>query len=152
LENILDKILKEKKLTLSVAESCTGGKLASLFTALPGCSAYFKGGVVSYSNEAKIRILGVTASDIEKYGAVSQSVVEQMAGGAQRIFQTDCSIATSGIAGPGGGTPEKPVGTVWIAVAYKGKRYARKFHFAQNREGNILQACNCGMKMLLEML
>jgi nicotinamide-nucleotide amidase len=149
-ENILDKILKEKKLTLSVAESCTGGKLASLFTAIPGCSEYFKGGAVSYSNEAKIRILGVNAMDIDEYGAVSQPVVEQMVLSAQHIFQTDCAIATSGVAGPGGGTIEKPVGTVWIAVAYKGKCRSQKFHFSQNRESNILRACNCGIMMLLD--
>lgn len=152
LENVLDKILRDKKLTLSVAESCTGGKLASLFTVIPGCSEYFKGGVVSYSNEAKIRILDVNATDIDKYGAVSQPVVEQMVLGAQHIFQTDCAIAVSGVAGPGGGTPEKPVGTVWIAVVYKGKYRSLKFHFSQNRESNILRACNCGMTMLLEML
>jgi nicotinamide-nucleotide amidase len=152
LENVLDKLLRDKKLTLSVAESCTGGKLASLFTAIPGCSEYFKGGVVSYSNEAKIRILDVNATDIDKYGAVSQPVVEQMVLGVQRIFQTDCAIATSGVAGPSGGTTEKPVGTVWIAVVYKGKYRSRKFHFSQNRESNILRACNCAIMMLLEIL
>jgi nicotinamide-nucleotide amidase len=152
LESILDKILKEKRLTLGVAESCTGGKLASLFTAIPGCSEYFKGGAVSYSNEAKSNILGVSSTDIDRYGAVSQPVVEQMARGAQRIFQTDCAIAISGVAGPGGGTPEKPVGTVWIAVVYKGKCRSQKFHFSQNRESNILRASNCSMTMLLEAL
>jgi nicotinamide-nucleotide amidase len=151
LEIILDKLLKEKGLTLSVAESCTGGKLASLFTAIPGCSQYFLGGVVSYSNEAKQNILGVNLSDIEKQGAVSLPVVEQMALGARRIFNSDCSIATSGIAGPDGGTPEKPVGTVCIAVSYKDLLSVQKFHFSQNRESNILRACNTGMRMLLEL-
>jgi nicotinamide-nucleotide amidase len=152
LENILDKTVKEKGLSLSLAESCTGGKLASLFTAIPGCSSYFKGGVVSYSNEAKANILGVNLSDINQYGAVSQTVVEQMASGAQRIFQTDCSIATSGIAGPDGGTPGKPVGTVWIAVSCKNRLISQKFHFSKNRESNILRACNCGIMMLLSIL
>ncbi|GHV23285.1 CinA-like protein [Clostridia bacterium] len=152
LEIMLDKLLKEKGLTLSVAESCTGGKLASLFTAIPGCSQYFKGGVVSYSNEAKMDILKVNPWDINQYGAVSQSVVEQMATGAQRIFQSDCSISTSGIAGPDGGTPEKPVGTVWISVRYKNQMQARLFHFSKNRESNILRACNNGMAMLLSLL
>jgi nicotinamide-nucleotide amidase len=152
LENILDKLLLNKGLTLSLAESCTGGKLAGLFTAIPGCSRYFKGGVVSYSNEAKRDILGVNFSDIETQGAVSQPVVEQMALNAQRIFATDCAIATSGIAGPDGGTPEKPVGTVWIAVAYKDRLHAQKFHFSQSRESNILRACNVGMQLLLEII
>ena len=152
LENILDKLLKEKGLTLSLAESCTGGKLASLFTAIPGCSQYFKGGVVSYSNEAKANILEVENSVLEKYGAVSQQVVEQMAMGARKIFQTDCSMATSGIAGPDGGTSEKPVGTVWIAISYNNRIKSELFHFSTNRESNILRACNTAIRMLLEMI
>jgi nicotinamide-nucleotide amidase len=152
LEDILDKLLLKKELTLSLAESCTGGKLAGLFTAIPGCSRYFKGGVVSYSNEAKRAVLGVNFSDIEEQGAVSQTVVEQMVGGARRIFNTDCAIATSGVAGPDGGTPEKPVGTVWIAVSYKDRLHAQKFHFSQNRESNILRACNVGIQLLLEII
>jgi nicotinamide-nucleotide amidase len=152
LENILDQILKEKGLTLSLAESCTGGRLAGLFTAIPGCSQYFKGGVVSYSNEAKQNILGVNPADIEKQGAVSQEVVEQMALGAKKIFGADCAIATSGIAGPDGGTPEKPVGTVWIAVAYKDRLVSQKFLFSKSRESNILRTCNTGIMLLLEML
>jgi nicotinamide-nucleotide amidase len=151
-ENILDRLLKEKGLTLSLAESCTGGKLASLFTAIPGCSRYFKGGVVSYSNEAKKNVLGVSSDDIEKQGAVSQTVVEQMALGARRIFNTDCTIAISGIAGPDGGTVEKPVGTVWIAVSCKDRLAAQKFLFSKSRESNILRSCNKGIQMLLEVI
>jgi PncC family amidohydrolase len=152
LENILDQQLKEKKLTLALAESCTGGKLASLITAIPGCSAYFKGGVVCYSNEIKERVLGVDSALLAKHGAVSQPVVEAMASGVTRIFHVDCAIAVSGIAGPDGGTPEKPVGTVWIAVRYKSKMQSQKFQFSQNRESNILRACNNGICMLLEMI
>ena len=152
LEILLDKLLKENNLTLSVAESCTGGKLASLFTAIPGCSHYFKGGVVSYSNEAKAELLGVNLRDIERFGAVSQSVVEQMALGAQRIFRSDCAIATSGIAGPDGGTPEKPVGTVWIAVAYRDRLQSQLFHFSKDRGSNILRACNNGVAMMLSIV
>jgi nicotinamide-nucleotide amidase len=152
LEIIADKILKEKGLTLSLAESCTGGKLAALFTAVPGCSRYFKGGVVSYSNEAKQTILGVHSSDIEEQGAVSRPVVEQMALNVRKIFDTDCSIAVSGIAGPDGGTPEKPVGTVWIAVSYRDQFTAQKFLFSRNRESNILRACNTGIMLLLELI
>ena len=152
LENILDKRLREKQLTLALAESCTGGKLASLFTAIPGCSNYFKGGIVCYSNEVKERLLGVDPSLLENYGAVSQQVVEAMAAGAYRVFNADCIIAVSGIAGPDGGTPEKPVGTVWIAVSYKGKTQSQEYHFSQNRESNILRSCNNGIRMLLEQI
>ncbi|MDR0611958.1 MAG: CinA family nicotinamide mononucleotide deamidase-related protein [Dysgonamonadaceae bacterium] len=151
-ENILDRILKEKGLTLSLAESCTGGKLASLFTAIPGCSRYFKGGVVSYSNDAKRQILGVRLSDIKKYGAVSLAVVEQMVLGARRIFNSDCAIAISGIAGPDGGTEKNPVGTVWIAVSCKKRLIARKFLFSNSRENNILRSCNNGIRMLLDVI
>ena len=152
LERILDIALKEKNLTLALAESCTGGKLASLITAIPGCSSYFKGGIVCYSNEIKQNILGVDSSVLEKHGAVSRPVVEAMIEGAKRIFNADCVIAISGIAGPGGGTPEKPVGTVWIAVAYKGLNKSKKFQFSQDRESNILSACNSGINMLLEIM
>jgi nicotinamide-nucleotide amidase len=151
LEIVLDNILKEKGLTLALAESCTGGKLAGLFTAIPGCSQYLKGGVVAYSNEAKISILGVNPQLIEKYGAVSTQVVEEMALGAGRIFNADCAIATSGIAGPGGGTIDKPVGTICIAVSLKGKLYSEQFHFTNNRESNVLKSCTTGMRMLFEL-
>ncbi|MDR3220079.1 MAG: CinA family nicotinamide mononucleotide deamidase-related protein [Dysgonamonadaceae bacterium] len=152
LEIILDNLLKEKGLTLGLAESCTGGKLAALFTAIPGCSAYFKGGVVSYSNEAKVSLLGVNPEDIQQYGAVSQTVVEQMVSGAGKIFGADCAIAVSGIAGPDGGTPEKPVGTVWIAVSLHNRLLSQHFLFSKSRESNILRACNNGIRMLLELI
>ena len=152
LEQIVDGKLKEKGLTLSLAESCTGGKLSSLFTAIPACSSYYRGSVTTYSNEAKINILGVNAEDIDSYGAVSQIVVEQMASGVQKLFYSDCSIAISGIAGPDGGTPDKPVGTVWIAVKCREQLKSQLFHFSKNRENNILRACNAGIRLLLEML
>ncbi len=103
--------------TLAVAESCTGGAIASMFTAMAGASAYFRLGVVSYSNEAKADVLGVNSEDIARYGAVSEQVARQMAEGARRAGRADYGVATTGIAGPSGGTAEKPVGTVWIAVA-----------------------------------
>ena len=111
------KMLLRKGLTLATAESCTGGAIAAHFTSQVGASGYFLCGVVSYSNEAKHNVLGVDMSDIERYGAVSRPVVEQMAEGARRISGADYAVATSGIAGPTGGTPDKPVGTVWMAVA-----------------------------------
>ncbi len=144
--------LLEKGLTIGTAESCTGGKIASLITSIPGSSAYFNGGIVSYSNDVKHLVLGVSSADLDSYGAVSEPVVIQMSTGAQRVLKTDCAIATSGIAGPDGGTPEKPVGTVWIAVSYKEKTVTRKFQFSGNREENILSSANAGMKMLLDLL
>ncbi|MDR1737250.1 MAG: CinA family nicotinamide mononucleotide deamidase-related protein [Candidatus Symbiothrix sp.] len=152
LEQTLDVVFKSRGLTFCVAESCTGGKLASLFTAIAGCSQYFRGGVVSYSNEAKTEILQVNPADITYYGAVSQKVAEQMALGAQELFHADCAIAVTGIAGPDGGTPDKPVGTVWIAVAYGDHVRSRRFQFSKNRENNILRSCNNAMAMLLELL
>ena len=117
MQELVHGILTERHLTLATAESCTGGTIASRFTALPGASAYFHCGVVSYSNAAKVDVLGVRAEDIARYGAVSEQVARQMAEGARRVGHADYAVATTGIAGPTGGSAEKPVGTVWIAVA-----------------------------------
>lgn len=114
---LVHQLLTERGATLAIAESCTGGVIASRFTAMPGSSAYLQCGVVAYANEAKCSILGVSSSDIERYGAVSEQVARQMAEGARRVSGADYAIATTGIAGPSGGSAEKPVGTVWIAVA-----------------------------------
>ena len=111
--------LKSGHLMMGTAESCTGGKIASMITSMAGSSEYFTGGVVAYCNEVKHHVLGVSEADLNTFGAVSQPVVEQMARGTMRVLGCDCAVATSGIAGPGGGTPSKPVGTVWIAAAYK---------------------------------
>jgi nicotinamide-nucleotide amidase len=116
-QELIHNILIDKGLTLATAESCTGGTIASRFTAMAGVSAYFLGGVVAYANEAKRDILGVNYDDITSYGAVSEQVARQMAEGARRVTGADYAIATTGIAGPTGGTAEKPVGTVWMAVA-----------------------------------
>lgn len=151
-EELLFDLLKKEGLTVSTAESCTGGRIATLITSIPGSSVVFKGAVVSYSNEAKMDVLGVDSTDINQYGAVSQSVVGQMAEGVRKIMHTDCSIATSGIAGPDGGTTEKPVGTVWISVCYKDKSETRKYVFSKNRESNILRSANTGMLMLYNMI
>ena len=151
-EFLLAEILSQKGLTLSVAESCTGGKIAHLITSIPGSSRYFKGGIVAYSNEIKQSVLDVSSIDLENHGAVSEPVVRQMAVGALRRFGTDCAIATSGIAGPDGGTEEKPIGTVWIAVAYKDEIISHKYSFSRSREGNIARASNSGILMLLELV
>jgi nicotinamide-nucleotide amidase len=117
LEEVVGGLLRDAGQTLSLAESCTGGYLSHLITSVPGSSAYYIGGVVSYANAVKMEELGIPAGMLELNGAVSRPVVEQMASGVRQGLRTDWSIALSGIAGPDGGTPEKPVGTVWIAVA-----------------------------------
>lgn len=129
-------LLKEKKLTVSVAESCTGGKLAAALTDLAGSSAYFAGGVVSYSNESKQSLLEVGESTIEKFGAVSEETALEMCRGVRMRFRTDYSVSITGIAGPDGGSEEKPVGTVWIGIDSGAGSYARLFRFGANREMN----------------
>lgn len=116
-QELVHRTLVERGRTLAVAESCTGGTIAARFTAMPGASAYFRCGVVAYSNEAKHDLLGVDAEALARYGAVSEQVARQMAEGVRRVAGADYAVATTGIAGPAGGSPEKPVGTVWIAVA-----------------------------------
>ena len=137
LEEVTGKLLRDHGLTMGTAESCTGGYIAHLITSISGSSEYFLGSVVSYANEVKVNSLGVNPEDIEEYGAVSEPVVEQMALGAKKLLDVDCVIATSGIAGPTGGTDEKPVGTVWIAVSTPYRTVSRKFNFGKNRERNI---------------
>ena len=144
--------LKEKSLTLSIAESCTGGNISHVITSIPGSSQYFKGGIVAYSNDLKMDILKVKPSDIDKEGVVSETIVAQMAENIQQLMQTDCAIATSGIAGPDGGTPDKPVGTVWVAARYKQKTVTKRFSFGRSREENINRATNMALLMLLKLL
>ena len=146
------RILALRRQTLSVAESCTGGYIAHLITGVPGSSSYFKGGVVAYSNEVKVGLLGVDPQMLERYGAVSQPVVEQMALGAQRVLQTDYAIATSGIAGPMGGSEEKPVGTVWMAWATPEGVFSKKFQFGTIRGRNILRSGETALILLQQYL
>lgn len=134
---VLGEILRKQGTTLSVAESCTGGLLSQLITAIPGSSDYFMGGAVTYSDESKNRILGVNPESIKARGAVSEDVVKQMAVGARDMFNSTYAIATSGIAGPGGGSERKPVGTIWMAIAGPNQVIAKKFIFGKNRSRNI---------------
>lgn len=154
LEVLVGDYLRAQKRTVGTAESCTGGTIASLLTSVPGSSDYFLGSIVSYANEVKHQVLGVSESNLEKYGAVSQQVVEQMAQGARKILGCDYAVATSGIAGPGGGTPEKPVGTIWIAVANQEKVISKEYRFTtiSTRENNIQRTVNFSLLMLLEEL
>ena len=152
LEEVIGKMLLQQQATLATAESCTGGYLAHLITSISGSSAYFKGSVVSYANEIKINELGVNPAAIEKHGAVSQQVVEQMAVGVLKKFKVDYAVATSGVAGPTGGTAEKPVGTVWIAVANKNGVVSKQFTFGKLRSVNIERSAVAALGMLREIL
>jgi nicotinamide-nucleotide amidase len=127
--------------TVATAESCTGGRIAAALTEQAGASEYFAGGIVAYSNSVKINVLGVDPAAIDKYGAVSRPVAEQMALGALRVTGADWAVATTGIAGPGGGTKEKPVGTLWVAVAGAGGVVAaREFHLTGDSRTRIMAA------------
>ena len=152
LEDALGKLLKERKLKVASAESCTGGNIARLLTSVPGSSAYFKGSVIAYDNQIKSRVLGVDPEIIESEGAVSKKVVEQMALGVCQNLGTQTSMATSGIAGPDGGTEEKPVGTTWICVCHEGKTYAKQYLFWGTRERVIDQASFTAMQLLRRLL
>jgi nicotinamide-nucleotide amidase len=154
LEEIIGKLLTGKKSSLSIAESMTGGAISQLITRVPGSSKYFKGSIVAYANEVKMDELSVSEESLSVHGAVSEVVVTEMALGIQKRFGTDWAIATSGIAGPDGATPGKPVGTTWIAIATPSRHEAFHFLMGDDRERNIrktaLQALNLLRKAILE--
>ncbi|HET9052679.1 MAG TPA: competence/damage-inducible protein A [Cyclobacteriaceae bacterium] len=137
IESVIGKTLVEKNLTISVAESCTGGYLSHLITSIPGSSAYFLGSIVPYDYQIKMRQLGVKPETLEKYGAVSEPTIIEMANIVRAKFNTDIGVATSGIAGPGGATPDKPVGTVWIAYSDKHHTVTKKLQLSKDRMINI---------------
>ncbi|GGC36418.1 CinA-like protein [Parapedobacter defluvii] len=152
LEQLIRDFMQERELLLATAESCTGGNIARLITSLPGSSSMFEGGAVTYSNAMKQALLGVNPETLEQHGAVSEETVREMAVGAKTNFRTDYAIAVSGIAGPEGGTPEKPVGLVWIAVAGKDQVVARKHLFGQDRAINIERSSAAALWMLWQLL
>nr|WP_294894057.1 competence/damage-inducible protein A [uncultured Pedobacter sp.] len=152
IEKVILKLMQEKSLTLSVAESCTGGDISKNITQHAGCSSVFLGGAVTYSNQLKSKILDVKSDTLEKFGAVSEETVKEMAKGCLVNFDSDYSIAVSGIAGPDGGTNEKPVGTVWIAVANKDEVIAQKFTFGNKRIQNIERATMAAFTLLFRFL
>lgn len=137
LEEAVGRLLLAQNKTVAVAESCTGGHIAHTFTSVPGSSTYFQGGIIPYHNELKIGVLGIKEETIEQFGAVSEQTVREMAQQVRTILHADIGLASSGIAGPGGGTPEKPVGTVWIALSEGYHTYTRKLSLTQNRMINI---------------
>lgn len=148
LEEAVNRLLKEKNKTVSTAESCTGGYIAHLITSRPGSSAIYNGSVVSYANEVKKELLGVKKETLENYGAVSEQTVLEMAKGALDSMHTDFAIATSGIMGPDGGSAEKPVGTVWIAVASRQRTKTIKPFFRFDRERNIEMTAHTALTLL----
>ena len=133
LEEELGKLLKSHNLTIATAESCTGGLIANRITNIPGCSKYFERGVISYSNRSKTELLEIPIKTLEQFGAVSSETARAMAIGIRRIAKTDLGLAVTGIAGPSGGTPEKPVGLVYIALALEDKVEAHDFRFSGSR-------------------
>ncbi len=153
LPELVHSQLTAKGKTLATAESCTGGTIASQLTAQAGASRYFRGGIVAYSNEVKECVLGVKHSTLEQYGAVSEQTAREMAEGVRERFDSDYAIATTGIAGPDGGTPTKPVGTVWIAVASRTHTEAALLNFpGRRRQQNIDRSVNQAFAMLIRML
>ncbi len=148
LSSTFGALLKKRCLTCAAAESCTGGLISHLITQVPGSSDYFLGSVVSYANEVKTGVLGVDRTDLERYGAVSEQVAQAMLRGVLELTGADVGMATTGIAGPDGGTPEKPVGTVWICVGIQDNVEARQFRFSFDRDGNKMVSAKAAMFML----
>ncbi|HCE58003.1 MAG TPA: competence/damage-inducible protein A [Prolixibacteraceae bacterium] len=148
----IGKLLLKAGKTLGVAESCTGGFISHLITSVPGCSVWYNGSVTAYANQVKQNVLGVRAETLEKFGAVSEETACEMAVGARKVLDADFTVATTGIAGPDGGTPDKPVGTVWIAVATEEAVSAQKFVFGDNRERNILRSGQTALQFLRKVI
>lgn len=152
LETVVHKLFTDRYLTLATAESCSGGALAAKIVSVPGSSVYFKGGVVSYNNEIKNKMLGVSEETLRKYGAVSRQTAEEMAQGCLEKMKVDYAVATTGIAGPTGGSDEKPVGTVWIAVAGKNGVSAHKYQLGNDRPKVIERTVNQSLGDLIKFL
>ncbi|MCZ8371406.1 CinA family protein [Phocaeicola acetigenes] len=146
----ISEIFWKEGFSLSTAESCTAGNVAAIITAVPGSSHFYKGGIVAYANELKQNILQVKAETLETYGAVSEETVIEMVKGAMQVFNTDFAVATSGIAGPAGGTPEKPVGTIWVAAGCKDKIVTAKLTEDNGRDKNIQSATKKTLQLLLD--
>ena len=144
--------LRERNLRLALAESCTGGLVGHRITNVPGSSEYFIGGVVSYSYEAKVSILGVSWDTLNDFGAVCRQTVLEMARGAKKLFDVDIAVSISGIAGPGGGTVDKPVGTTWVGLVADDSEWAHEFHFSGDREQNKSYSADAALQMLLSYL
>jgi nicotinamide-nucleotide amidase len=152
LETRLGDLLRRRGLKLATAESCTGGLIASRITDVPGSSDYFLGGIVAYAYEAKVELLGVSWDTLKAFGAVSRETVLEMARGVRKALGADLAIAVSGIAGPGGGLPNKPVGTTWIGLAAPDAELGELFQFGGNREQNKALAAERALQILIDHL
>ena len=152
LERNVGLLLKAESKTIATAESCTGGYIAHLITSVPGSSAYYKGSIISYANEVKVNELGVLPETLKNYGAVSEACIKQMADGVRKKLNTDIAIATSGIAGPDGGSKEKPVGTVWIAVSTETETIAQMYQMGDHRERTIQRTAIAALDMVRKIL
>lgn len=149
----IQQVFIARNLTLSLAESCTGGEMAAVLTRIPGCSKYFLGSLVAYSNDLKTNILGVDLEVLQSKGAVSKEVVSQMAKGIKALTNSDYAIAVSGVAGPAGGTQQKPVGTIWGAVAdQEGNVYVREYHLHGSRQEIIHQSVELLLLQLMNII
>jgi PncC family amidohydrolase len=151
-EEKIGGILRSRRLKLATAESCTGGLVSDRLTNISGSSEYFPGGVVAYAYEAKVNVLGVSWDTLNSVGAVSREVVLQMAHGARDLFKTDLAVSVSGIAGPSGGTPEKPVGSTWVALVASDGEWARHFAWDGNREQNKWYSSEAVFQIVLDYL
>jgi PncC family amidohydrolase len=152
METQVGNLLRGQGLTLVVAESCTGGLLGGRITDIPGSSEYFLGGVIAYAYEVKAGLLGVSWDTLNTKGAVSRETVLEMARGIRNLLKADIAISISGVSGPGGGTPEKPVGTTWIGLVTGEGEWGHVFHFTGNRDENRVAAVDAAMNLLLEHL
>jgi len=152
LEQEVGNLLRQKGLTLGIVESATGGLISHLITNVPGSSDYYKGSVTAYSNEVKIKVVGVKEDTINKYGAVSHQVAEEMAQGGRKILAADICLADTGIAGPSGATPGKPVGLFYIGLSHQAGTHSQKHYFQGNREQNKRQATEAALGWLKEYL
>ena len=150
LEEILHEYMHARRLTLAAAESCTGGLVSDRITNVSGSSEYFPGGIVTYSNEAKANLLGVSSNTLNVYGAVSKETVIEMARGARKIFNADIGISVSGIAGPAGGTLEKPVGTTWLGLSIAGGEWARHFVWDGDRLKNKRDSSDAALQFVID--
>ncbi|GAB4369832.1 MAG: competence/damage-inducible protein A [Calditrichia bacterium] len=148
LEAVVGRLLRERQMTIAVAESITGGLIQDMITRVPGSSAYFMGGMVTYSNESKMKFLEVTAESLQQFGSVSEAVAREMATGVRQAVETDIGVSTTGIAGPTGSTPQKPIGLVYIGVAREEHTIVRKFLFGSDREINKQRAAQAALELV----
>ena len=152
LEVVIGDTLRQRGLKLATAESCTGGLIGDRITNIAGSSDYYLGGIVAYANEIKTGLLGIPAGVLDQFGAVSREAVLEMAGAARRILGADIAVSVSGIAGPGGGTQEKPVGTVWVGLAGPDGKWARRFRFSGDRLQNKVSSAQAALQMVWDYL